>query len=54
MFGTQFRAAPKLDDGMSLFIFIFCSFSSKKKKTQWILMNFTSYFVPDTILFWNV
>jgi hypothetical protein len=53
--GTQFRAAPKLDDGTSLFFFLFCSFSSKKKKkTQWILMNFTSYFVPDTILFWNV
>jgi hypothetical protein len=30
--GTQFRAAPKLDDGTSLFFFLFCSFSSKKKK----------------------
>jgi hypothetical protein len=32
--GTQFRAAPKLDDGTSLFFFLFCSFSSKKKKNS--------------------
>ena len=32
--GTQFRAAPKLDDGTSLFFFFFVLLVQKKKKNS--------------------